>query len=128
MRDVVAHDRRSLERVGLDDNFFEIGGHSIFAAQLALRLEKALGMHVPVRLVFESPSARQLATRLEERFDKPLPAVEPVDRKAPIPPRSSKSACGWPMPALKGQPVYNEGLPLICAGLWTHRPFVRRYR
>ncbi|WP_310622142.1 amino acid adenylation domain-containing protein [Flexibacterium corallicola] len=116
MRDVVAHDRRSLERVGLDDNFFEIGGHSIFAAQLALRLEKALGMHVPVRLVFESPSARQLATRLEERFDKPLPAVEPVDRKAPISASFEQERMWLANARFEGQPVYNEGLPLILRG------------
>ncbi|MTH94769.1 phosphopantetheine-binding protein, partial [Roseibium sp. RKSG952] len=85
MRDVISHDRLTLERVGIDDNFFDIGGHSIFAAQFAMRLEKALGLHVPVRLVFESPTVREMAERLQEDLGEALPPVTYVDRSSPIP-------------------------------------------
>ena len=86
MREVIAHDRLDLERVGIDDHFFDIGGHSIFAAQLAMRLEQALGLAVPVRLIFEAPTARELSIRLAKaETGTALPPVVPVDRSVPIP-------------------------------------------
>jgi acyl carrier protein len=42
-----------LERIGIRENFFEIGGHSLLAMQLALRLRGAFGIEVPIRRVFE---------------------------------------------------------------------------
>ena len=116
MRDVTAHDRLSLEQVGIDDQFFDIGGHSIFAAQFAMRLEKALGEPVPVRLIFEAPTVRELATRLEERFEANRPAVERADRTQPIP-ASFEQERMWLANRIHGERiVYNEGLPLLLRG------------
>ena len=116
MRDVIRHDRLTLERVGIDDNFFDIGGHSIFAAQFAMRLEKALGEHVPVRLVFESPTVRALSGRLREDHGAGLPAVVAVDRSGSIP-ASFEQERMWLANSLHaGRPVYNEGLPLVLTG------------
>ncbi|MGF7119706.1 non-ribosomal peptide synthase/polyketide synthase [Rhodococcus sp. BE178] len=42
-----------VERAGLDDDFFELGGNSLVATQLVSRLGVALDTQVPVRLVFE---------------------------------------------------------------------------
>ncbi len=118
MRDVIAHDRIDLERVGLDDNFFDIGGHSIFAAQLCGRLGKALARDVPVRWLFEAPTPRELVERL--RHDDPehpaLPTVEPVDRDQPIP-ASFEQERMWLLNEIhKGRPVYNEGIALLLSG------------
>src|SRR6266498_4707550 len=49
-----------LERVGAEDNFFEIGGHSLLAVSLAERL-RARGMPVPVWALFEAPTPAELA-------------------------------------------------------------------
>ncbi|MEM9257766.1 MAG: amino acid adenylation domain-containing protein, partial [Pseudomonadota bacterium] len=116
MRDVIAHDRLSLERVGIDDQFFDIGGHSIFAAQFAMRLEKALGEPVPVRLIFEAPTVRALSARLHERFEANRPAVMLVDRTQPIP-ASFEQERMWLANRIHGErSVYNEGLPLLLRG------------
>ncbi|CAN5873759.1 N/A [soil metagenome] len=53
-----------LPRVGIDDNFFELGGHSLLAAQLAQRLEELLGTEVPLGLIFDAPTAQELAVAL----------------------------------------------------------------
>ncbi|MGQ4597152.1 non-ribosomal peptide synthase/polyketide synthase [Nocardia sp. R6R-6] len=51
--------------VGADDDFFELGGNSLIATQVAARIGAAVTARVPARLVFESPTVAGLATRLE---------------------------------------------------------------
>lgn len=55
-----------LGRVGRNAHFFEIGGHSLRAVQVVARLTEALGCEVPVRVLFEAPTPRALAPRLQE--------------------------------------------------------------
>ncbi len=57
----------SLPGIGNDQNFFHLGGHSLLATQLANALGKAFGIRVPLRTVFEAPTAAQLATWLDAR-------------------------------------------------------------
>ncbi|WP_209015653.1 non-ribosomal peptide synthetase [Roseibium sp. RKSG952] len=116
MREVISHDRRQLKQVGIDDHFFDIGGHSIFAAQFALRLEKALGGKVPVRLVFENPTVRQLVDRVTFETGSALPDVVAIDRSGCIP-ASFEQERMWLANSLhEGRPVYNEGFALCMTG------------
>ncbi|RVW00070.1 phosphopantetheine-binding protein, partial [Rhodococcus spongiicola] len=50
-----------VERVGLDDEFFALGGNSLVATQVVSRLGAALDAQVPVRVLFEAPSVGALA-------------------------------------------------------------------
>ncbi|WP_280486953.1 non-ribosomal peptide synthetase, partial [Nocardia cyriacigeorgica] len=54
-----------VERVGLDDDFFALGGNSLVATQVAARLGAALDTQIPVRVLFEAPTVAALATRVE---------------------------------------------------------------
>ena len=56
-----------LERgaVGIHDNFFDAGGHSLLAVKIAARITDALQMDVPVRWIFETPTVAGLAARIE---------------------------------------------------------------
>jgi acyl carrier protein len=54
-----------IEAPGIHDNFFDLGGHSLMAAQVRSRLREGFEMDLPLRLFFESPSVAQLATAIE---------------------------------------------------------------
>jgi hypothetical protein len=53
-----------LERLGRHDNFFELGGHSLLAIKCLSVLRERAGVDLPVRMIFESPTAATLAERL----------------------------------------------------------------
>ncbi|MEU7142821.1 amino acid adenylation domain-containing protein [Nocardia sp. NPDC046473] len=53
-------------RVGVDDDFFELGGNSLLAAQAAARIGSALQVRVPVQLLFEATTVAALAERVEQ--------------------------------------------------------------
>jgi amino acid adenylation domain-containing protein len=52
------------ERVSISDNFFEIGGHSLLAAQVISRLHDTFHIEMPLRLLFEAPTIAGLAEML----------------------------------------------------------------
>ncbi|MFJ2743754.1 amino acid adenylation domain-containing protein [Streptomyces sp. NPDC087440] len=52
--------------VGPQDNFFDLGGHSVLAAKLAGRIRTDLGASVPMRTVFSAPTLADLARALQE--------------------------------------------------------------
>jgi amino acid adenylation domain-containing protein len=54
-----------LGRVGALDDFFQLGGHSLLAMRIAARLSGALGVTVPVRLLFENLVVQDFARALE---------------------------------------------------------------
>ena len=54
-----------LDEVGVHDNFFDLGGHSVLVTQIVGRIRKLFDVNVGLRTVFERPTIAELAETIE---------------------------------------------------------------
>jgi acyl carrier protein len=69
-----------VDRVGIDDNFFDLGGHSMLALRLVARIQDTFDVDLFLTAVFEHPTVRELAEvvavrMLEDAADDGLDAL-----------------------------------------------------
>src|SRR5579862_1452225 len=57
-----------VERVGIDDNFFNMGGHSLLGAQMIARISDAFGVELSLLSVFDDPTVRGMSAEIERLF------------------------------------------------------------
>ncbi|MFZ0998812.1 MAG: phosphopantetheine-binding protein, partial [Candidatus Sulfotelmatobacter sp.] len=60
-----------IERVGIEDDFFELGGASVVATQIVSRLRQMFQMDLPAILLFETPTIEKLAQYMIEHEARP---------------------------------------------------------
>ena len=78
--------------VGIEDNFFSIGGHSLLAMRLVTKVRQFVGVTIPLKLIFEQATPLALANMLDRAQG------------------SESSASTLPMPAIQRHPL-DETMP-----------------
>ena len=69
-----------VERIGREENFFELGGNSLLGMDLTEMLADCLGIEVPVTLLFQYPSIREMTEILIASEEKSGNAPGLLDR------------------------------------------------
>jgi amino acid adenylation domain-containing protein len=54
------------DEVGVHDHFFALGGHSLIALQIVSRTWRALGVEIPLQVVFDSPTIAEMAIVVDQ--------------------------------------------------------------
>ncbi|MBP6392027.1 MAG: amino acid adenylation domain-containing protein [Flavobacteriales bacterium] len=78
-----------VDRVGVSDNFFEIGGHSLLGIQMFAQVEKQTGKRLPIKTLFQAPTIAQLALvvggeKQPVQAWKNLSAIQPNGTRVPF--------------------------------------------
>ena len=98
-----------LDPVGVHDHFFDLGGHSLLATQVISRLRRLFDAELPLRLLFEAPSAGALAKSIEtfrrRRQGRTLPEIGRIELPG-APPLSFAQQRLWFLDRL-GERAYN---------------------
>jgi thioesterase domain-containing protein/acyl carrier protein len=75
-------------KIGIHDNFFDHGGHSLKAAHLFFLLEQVYGRRLPLATLFQAPTIAELASVLSQEHWTPpwqsLVAIQPSGTAIPI--------------------------------------------
>ena len=58
----------NISEIDVHDNFFLLGGHSLLAAQLLASVRDVFGVELPLRTIFDSPTAAGLSVEIENSF------------------------------------------------------------
>jgi thioesterase domain-containing protein len=55
-----------VQPIGVTDNFFDLGGHSLLMTRLLMEVDRVLNQRLPVTILFQAPTIRQLAAIIEQ--------------------------------------------------------------
>lgn len=70
-----------IEPIGIDDHFFDLGGHSLKVAQLQARIYETFQVTLSFKLLFEMPHIRSLASLIAQLEQGGFEAIEPAPDK-----------------------------------------------
>jgi amino acid adenylation domain-containing protein/non-ribosomal peptide synthase protein (TIGR01720 family) len=113
-----------LQRISVTDNFFDLGGHSLIATQVAARLRDRLEVSLPLRTLFERPTVEGVASALIDARRGVTPEGEPplqaLPREGEIPLSFAQQRL-WFLDRLEpGTPLYNLPAVVRLSGALDH--------
>ena len=104
-----------LDRVGVDESFFDLGGNSLLAMRVIAAVHRSLDAHLTVRTLFDAPTIYQLAARIGPGCARREP-LRPQPRPQQVPLSFAQRRL-WFIDQLEGPaPTYNIALALRLTG------------
>ncbi|HRI53855.1 MAG TPA: AMP-binding protein, partial [Pseudomonadota bacterium] len=107
-----------VDEVGVDDDFFALGGHSLLVGQAAALIAARFSVELPLRELFANPTVAALASRLDALRPRKRSGdeIERTDRSRRLPLSPSQQQV-WLTSQLAGtSPLYNEPYALTIRG------------
>jgi hypothetical protein len=106
-----------VRRVGVEDDFFELGGDSILGAQVLARVRGAFGVGLSARTVFDASTVAELAELLPVQPDSAHTAeITPAPRDQALPLSSAQQRLWFLDDMTGGGTEYNTGVGLRLSG------------
>ncbi len=115
-----------LDRVGIHDNFFASGGHSLMAAQVVARIARRLHAELPLREMFQAPTIAELAERVDAAVTQGTgcpgglsvlgPPILPAPREGQMLPSFTQEALWFLDQLERGRATYTIYTPLRIRG------------
>ncbi|HSF38962.1 MAG TPA: amino acid adenylation domain-containing protein, partial [Thermoanaerobaculia bacterium] len=109
-----------IERPGADESFFDLGGHSLLATQLIARVRESFRIDLPLRVLFEDPTAAALGLRIEAALaaEEALeaPPLRPVPREGRLPLSFAQQRLWFLWQLEPDSPAYNNPKALRIRG------------
>jgi amino acid adenylation domain-containing protein len=68
-----------LDEVGIDDNFFDVGGHSLSGMRVLARVRRDLRVDIPIRRLFDHPTIGELAVEVARKAEQANQGTKPVE-------------------------------------------------
>ncbi|RJS17716.1 non-ribosomal peptide synthetase [Corallococcus sp. H22C18031201] len=127
------HERLGAVEIGLNDDFLELGGNSLMAAQMLTRLRETFSVQLPLSALFEAPTVAGIAARIEAMLggapngvpSVPEDAIVRIDRSGELP-LSVVQERVWRMEQLDpGNPSLNMPLAIRLTGALDARVLER---
>ncbi|WP_230966638.1 non-ribosomal peptide synthetase [Nostoc commune] len=88
---IIWEETLQVEQIGINDNFFALGGHSLLGIQLVAKINESLNVEVPLKSLFQHPTIAGLAAQIEQLqgdiTQSGLPQIQPhpQERYQPFP-------------------------------------------
>ena len=67
--------------IGINDNFFDMGGHSLTVTTMASKIYKEFNVRIPLVEIFNTPFIRDLAEYIKKETEERYASIEPVEKK-----------------------------------------------
>jgi amino acid adenylation domain-containing protein/thioester reductase-like protein len=103
-------------RIGVHDNFFKLGGHSLLVSQVVYRMREQFQAEVPLRALFDSPTVALLADEIPGGAEASHPALRAMPRTGDIPLSYAQQGLWFLNQLFPDSAFYNNMLALRITG------------
>lgn len=103
-------------KIGIDFNFFDLGGHSLRAAVMVSKIHKELDVSVPLAEIFKTPTIKQLARYIKDAGKTRYAAIEAGEKKDFYPLSSPQERLYILQQSDEGNTAYNMTSMVVLEG------------